>query len=131
VPPKDWTIRLEDMLEAAEKIERFVQGINNLDDFAANELVVDAVIRNVQIIGEAARHVPNDARARYPDVDWVGMHGMRNILVHDYAAVRLDLIWGVVRARIPSLVLRLREIVQLELAARSGESAAGQRDDAF
>lgn len=128
MPPKDWTIRLEDMLEAAEKIDRYVLDIHDYEAFAENDLVVDAVIRNVQIIGEAARHIPPDARDRYPDVDWVGMQGMRNILVHDYAAVRLDLVWGVVRARIPVLVPRLREIVQRELNSRSDASHPG--DDA-
>ena len=87
MPPKDWTLRLEDMLDAAEKVERYTVGIADLEAFISNELVVDAVIRNVQIIGEAARHIPDDARVRYPDFDWVGMQGMRNILVHDYAAL--------------------------------------------
>lgn len=111
------------MLEAAEKVERYTEGMTDLEAFTANELVIDAVIRNVQIIGEAARHIPEDAQARYPDVDWVGMRGMRNILVHDYAAVRLDLVWGVIQDRIPDLVARLRAIVQQELG--------GQHDDAF
>ncbi|MGE3268942.1 MAG: DUF86 domain-containing protein [Chloroflexota bacterium] len=129
MPRKDWTIRLEDMLDAAEKIVRYTEEIPDLDAFISNDLIVDGVIRNVQIIGEAARHIPDDAQARYPDVDWIGMRGMRNILVHDYAAVRLDLVWGVVEARIPPLVRRLREIVELEVGSEL--DGPGARDDAF
>ena len=105
------------MLDAPERIERFTRDVPDLDAFEANEVVVHAVVRNVQIVGEAARHIPDAAQARYADIDWIGMRGMRNILVHDYAAVRLDLVWGVVRDRIPPLVARLRQILAEERAA--------------
>lgn len=109
--PEDWTIRLEDMLDAAEKIARYTEGMADLAAFSSNEMAVDAVIRNVQIIGEAARHIPDDVRARYPDVDWVGMRGMRNILVHQYGSVRLDVVWQ----DIPVVLPRLRAILEREL----------------
>jgi uncharacterized protein with HEPN domain len=119
VLPKDWTIRLEDMTEAAEKIDRYTSGMRDLESFGSNEMAVDAVIRNVQIIGEAARHIPEEAQARYPDLDWAGRRGMRNILVHNYGAIRLDVVWGVVQTRIPSLLPRLREILARERAGLS------------
>lgn len=119
MPPKDWSIRLEDMLEAAEKVARYTHEMSDLEAFASNEIIVDAVIRNVQIIGEAARHIPDEIRTRYPDLDWAGMTGMRNILVHQYGAVRLDLVWGVVQTRIAPLRSRLSEILERE---RSSET---------
>ena len=66
MPHRDWTIRLEDMIEAAEKVIRYTQQISSLREFCSNEFVVDAVIHNVQIIGEAARHIPDEVQARYP-----------------------------------------------------------------
>jgi uncharacterized protein with HEPN domain len=69
VPPKDWTIRLEDMIEAGEKTLRYTQGMPDSAAFCSNEVIVDAVLHNVQIIGEAARHIPEDVQARYPDVE--------------------------------------------------------------
>ncbi len=115
MPPKDWTIRLEDMIEAAEKVSRYTQGLADLNAFSANEVIVDAVLRNVQIIGEAARHIPDAAQARYPGVDWAGMRGMRNILVHQYGAVQLDVVWHVVQMDIPIALPLLREILEREL----------------
>ena len=109
---KDWTIRLEDMVEAAEKIARYTDGMADLAAFSSNEMAVDAVVRNVQIIGEAARHIPDDLLARYPDVDWVGM---RNILVHQCGSIRLDVVWGVVQHYIPTVLPRLRSIIACEL----------------
>jgi uncharacterized protein with HEPN domain len=122
VPPKDWTIRLEDMVEAAEKVARYTRGVPDLDAFASNEMAVDAVIRNVQIIGEAARHIPEEIQARYPGVDWVGMRGMRNFLVHQYGAVRLDVVWHVVQNDIPATLPHLRDILERELPEEASPS---------
>lgn len=112
--PKDWTIRLEDMIEAGEKTLRYTQGMSDLQAFRLNEMAVDAVIRNVQIIGEAARHIPEEVQTRYPGVDWVGMRGMRNILVHQYGAVRLDVVLRVVQEDIPAALPQLRDILERE-----------------
>jgi uncharacterized protein with HEPN domain len=81
----------------------------------SNEMAVDAVILNVQIIGEAARHIPDDVQARYPDVDWVGMRGMRNVLVHQYGSMRLDVVWGIVQQELPTALPRLRSILEREM----------------
>ena len=123
MPPKDWTIRLEDMIEAGEKTLRYTQGMSDLQAFRANDMAVDAVIRNVQIIGEAARHIPEEVQARYPGVDWAGMRGMRNFLVHQYGTVRLDIVWHVVQNDIPAALPHLREILERELPEESSPPA--------
>jgi uncharacterized protein with HEPN domain len=100
------------MIEAGEKTLRYAQGVSNLQAFRSNEVAVDAVVRNVQIFGEAVRQIPGEVQARYSDVDWAGM---RNILVHRYGTVRLDVVWNVVQADIPVTSPRLREILEREL----------------
>ena len=102
------------MLGAAEKVVRFTDGLNDVESFAADEKTVDAVIRNIQIIGEAARHIPSDVQARHPTIEWAGMRGMRNILVHDYAGILLDQVWAVVQYRIPGLIASLHTILKAE-----------------
>jgi uncharacterized protein with HEPN domain len=77
----DWRVRIDEMLEAIDKIGRYTAGFT-FDTFIADEKTVDAVVRNFEIIGEAARHVPSEIVARYPQVPWSMMRGMRNLAIH-------------------------------------------------
>ena len=79
-------MRVDDMIECIGKVERYIAGID-FESFSADERTVDAVIRNVEIIGEAARYVPAEIQERYPQVPWRSMRGSRNRLVHDYPGV--------------------------------------------
>jgi uncharacterized protein with HEPN domain len=72
---------------------------------------VDAVVRNFQVLGEAARHVPPDIQNKYPEVPWAIMQGMRNILVHDYFKVKVDIVWRTIQADLPPLVAPLQRIL--------------------
>jgi uncharacterized protein with HEPN domain len=104
------------MLEAAERVTSYTAGMD-FEEFAANRMAVSAVMYEIQTIGEAARHVPSDIEARYPEVEWAAMRGMRNILVHAYDAVRLEVLWHTVEHDVPALMPRLREILALERAS--------------
>jgi len=73
------------------------------EDFMANETLRRAFVRSMEIIGEAAKKVPDGFRAQYPAVEWRAMSGMRDRLIHDYFGVDYDLVWDVVRKRIPEL----------------------------
>lgn len=74
-----------------------------LQDFLGDQQVIDAVLRNLEVIGEAARHVPEPIRQRYEDIPWAQITGMRNVLAHEYFGVRLPLIWRTVRVSLPQV----------------------------
>ncbi len=80
---RDYTLYLKDMLEAMEAIEKFVEGVD-FDNFQKNDMVSSAVIRKFEIIGEAAKKVPDTIRNKYPGIPWKEMSGMRDRLIHFY-----------------------------------------------
>lgn len=110
MPPRDWRLRIEDILECIGKISHYTDGMG-VDAFRENGLVVDAVIRNISVIGEAARHVPDDVVARHPDLPWDEMRGMRNVLVHEYFGADIDTIWETARRDLPPLVAPLKKLL--------------------
>ena len=87
---------LLDILDNAEKAERFVEGIDQ-ESFLANVEKVYAVVYALQTIGEAARHLPKSWRQRYAETDWDDIVGMRDIVIHEYFGVDLDIIWRTVQ----------------------------------
>ncbi len=104
---RDPRLYLDDILEALIKIERFVKDLS-LSEFKQDARTVDAVVRNFEIIGEAAKQLPEDIRQSYPDVEWKEMAGMRNKLIHAYFHVNLEVVWKTARQRVP----KLRSVVQ-------------------
>lgn len=113
MPPRDWTHRVEDILESCEKIARYTAGMTE-PEFLTNELVTDAVIRNLAIIGEAAAHVPDSVQEKYPEVPWNSMRGMRNILVHEYFGADLKRIWNTVQSDLRPVAQALRVLLDAE-----------------
>lgn len=113
MPSRSWHLRIEDILEAIERIRQYTANFDE-DAFAANSLVTDAVIRNFIIIGEAANHVPETIRSRYPDVPWVTMRGMRNLNVHEYFADDPAILWSTIQDDLPPLVPQLQTILAHE-----------------
>ena len=87
-----WKYRITDILESIDKIQKYVADVE-FDDFQKDEKTIDAVIRNFIIIGEAARKVPDEISAKYPNIPWRVMGDMRNFAVHEYWGVELRTIW--------------------------------------
>ncbi len=108
---RSWTFRIDHILEAIDKIQRYTGGMT-LDHFVANELVIDAVIRNFLVIGEATRNIPPEIQKAYPAIPWAQMQGMRNILVHAYEMVKVDIIWNTIQTDLPPLITPLRDILR-------------------
>lgn len=107
---RDVSLYLEDMRDAAHKAMRFVEGMS-FEQFVASELVFDATIRNLEIIGEAARHVPDNLRERYPGVPWAKLVGFRNVLAHAYVDVDAALVWDTLIHKVPELLRDLDAII--------------------
>lgn len=97
-------------MESLEKIERYTAGLT-FERFAQDDRTVDAVVRNLEVIGEAARQIPSEVRERYPEVPWRRVIGLRNVVVHEYFAVDVEIVWTVVRQSLPELKEALRRMM--------------------
>ena len=103
---------LRDILEAMGKAQSFAGGME-YSAFAQDEKTVFAVVRALEIVGEAAKNVPNDILDRFPDVPWRLMAGMRDILVHGYFDVNLEVVWKTVKERVPQSVPALQRCLDI------------------
>lgn len=108
-----WKHRITDILESINKIQNYVDDMK-FDDFQKDEKTIDAVIRNFIIIGEAARNVPDDISAKYPDIPWQLMGDMRNFAVHEYWGVELTTIWKTIQDDLPPLIPSLNRVIDSE-----------------
>jgi uncharacterized protein with HEPN domain len=104
MPPRSWRVRIEDILEAMSNIELYVAGLK-YTTFRADRKTVDAVERNLEIIGEATANLPDEILDRWPEVPWRYMRGLRNLLVHEYFGVDLSILWQTVQEDLPPLEL--------------------------
>ena len=109
---KDKTYFL-DMLIAARKVEKFAAGLTQ-EAFRRSELHQSAVIRELQMIGEAARLVSDEGKAAHPEITWAKIAGMRNRLVHEYFRVSLEIVWQTVQEDIVPLIAQLKPLVPPE-----------------
>jgi uncharacterized protein with HEPN domain len=108
---RDTRVFLEDILESIEKIEEYTTDINE-EEFYENTFVQDAVIRRLEIIGEAVKNIPDDFRVKYPDIPWRQIAGMRDVLIHAYFGVNLRRVWKVIKEDIPELKLKILKILE-------------------
>ena len=100
------------MLEACEKVMRS-EGLD-FHAFVRNELVYDAVLRNLEVLGEAAKKVLDSVRARHPSVEWRAIAGLRDVLAHAYFALDEATLWDIVAQKVPALAEVLRQILEEE-----------------
>jgi len=94
---------LEDILEYAEKAVRFLEETPTVDDLQKDERTLLAVVRALEVIGEAAKKIPQAFRSRYPHIPWRGMTGMRDKVIHEYFGVDAAVVWRTVREDLPPL----------------------------
>jgi len=109
---------IRDILEAMDKAEEFISGLD-IHTFARDDKSAFAVIRCLEIIGEASRKIPVNIRRQFPDIPWQSLAGMRNKLIHDYAGVSLEVVWRTVKEDIPTvrpMLVRIMEQIEAKEA---------------
>ena len=107
---REWRFYLHDMLSFAENVLAYTEGFNQ-DSFAATGLNYDATIRNLELIGEAATHIPEEIRLTYPYIPWRLVIATRNRLIHGYLGIDIDTLWSIIQSDIPSLINELQKII--------------------
>ena len=107
---RDYRAYLDDVLEAIGNIEAFTAGLD-YDGFVRDTKTVHAVIRDLEVVGEAVKKLPDDVRARRPDIEWKRIAGLRDVLIHDYFGIDHEIIWDVVQNKLPPLRSAIQDLL--------------------
>lgn len=99
---RDLRLYVDDILQSIDRIERYTKGMDH-NEFASDEKTVDAVVRNLEVIGEAARNISDSARSNTPEIDWRKIVALRNILAHEYFGINTHIVWDIVKTKLVPL----------------------------
>jgi uncharacterized protein with HEPN domain len=111
MPRRDWELRVNDILDAITAVQGYTEGMK-FETFVSDRKTVDAVLRNLILIGEAASHIPDDFVSEHSDIPWRDMRDMRNFVVHEYFGVSDRIIWETVQNDLPPLIPRLQQMLE-------------------
>lgn len=112
MPPREYRFRIQDIFNAIEDIELFSSRLTNLDDFKGNKMAFYATLKALEIIGEAAHHIPNEIKEKYNDVPWIILKDFRNKLSHEYFGIDPQIVWGAIKTELPFLKKQIQKILQ-------------------
>jgi uncharacterized protein with HEPN domain len=102
---------LSDITNALDEIEEFTKDMS-YEAFAADRKTINAVIRSLEVLGEATKHIPAAVRKKHPDIPWKNMAAMRDVLIHNYMGVDLKTVWKVAKERLPELKPLLEDLMR-------------------
>lgn len=111
--PRDYKLYLEDILVSAERVARYLERVS-YEDFITDEMLLDAVLFNLEVVGEAAKHVPENIRVNYPSIEWRSISGLRDIIVHEYFRLNLRIIWDTIQNELPALRRSIADVLAEE-----------------
>jgi uncharacterized protein with HEPN domain len=112
VSPEDRTF-IGDILRSCEKVIRYSRGLSK-EVFFADELKYDAVLRNLEIIGEAVKHLSSESRDRHPEIAWRKIAGLRDMVIHEYFGLDATILWDVITSEVPKLRAQADSILKEE-----------------
>ncbi len=110
MPEREWRLFLDDILNSTQKIIRFTSTIS-FEEFLQDEKTFDAVMRNLEIIGEAVKQLPLSFREQNPQIEWKKIAGLRDIVIHEYFGINEGIIWDLIINKIPELNQKMKEII--------------------
>ena len=108
--PRGYKAFISDILEAIHRIESYTASLT-IDDFSERQLYQDAVVRNLEIIGEAVKRLPDELIEKYPDIEWKKIAGLRDILIHAYFGIDIEIVWDVIQNKLPELKDQISRIL--------------------
>lgn len=109
VPAREWRFYVKDMIGFCERVLHFNQGVHRAE-FAIEPMRYDATVRNIELVGEAATHIPEAVRLAHPEIPWRMVIATRNKLIHGYSGIDDDVLWSIVASDIPALLPNLRRL---------------------
>lgn len=110
---RNFLVYLDDILESIDRIEEYTKG-KTQEDFDSDIAFQDAVLRRLEIIGEAVRHIPDEIKDQYPEVEWKKISGARDVFIHGYFGVKLERVWDTVVNDLPKLKKQVKKILEEE-----------------
>jgi len=112
---REFIFYLEDMLQSMDRIEEYLIDID-FKKFKQTYMIVDAIIRNFDIIGEASKNIPIEIQEKYPEIPWKNMYGLRNLIAHEYFGIDYEMIWEIAKNNLPQNRHDLFELIKNEKA---------------
>ena len=107
--PRDISAYIEDVLLSIERIQEYTEGVS-FQAFKRNNMMQDAVVRNLEVIGEAMKQIPKEERKKSPNIDWRKITGLRDILIHAYFGIDLEIIWDIVQNKLSILIEEIQKL---------------------
>ena len=107
---RDYRLFIKDIIAAMESIEGFVEGMS-FEELMQDDKTASAVIRKFEIVGEATKRLSDELKEEHPEIPWKRMAGMRDRLIHAYFGVDYKLVWEAIKAEVPSMKLKLQEVL--------------------
>ena len=112
-PNRRYDIYLEDILISMTRIMEYIENMD-FRKFKMNYMVVDAVVRNFEIIGEASKNIPEEIQIKNPEIPWKKMYGLRNLISHEYFGIDYEIIWEISTANLPTNLIDIKRIIAIE-----------------
>jgi uncharacterized protein with HEPN domain len=121
---RDIRLIFEDIIESSDRIADYI-GDYSREEFEADQKTIDAVVRNIEIIGEAVSNIPPEIRIKYPEIPWTKIVGVRNIVIHRYFGVDINTLWIIIKEQIPVFKEQVSEILNEEMICHEGDLKEG------